>query len=215
MVLPTAASIKAELRRNPPASTPAWRVMRREWSRALRGEQPKAVIAIALGIVDDGFWGRVTAYELILHHPGGLTSLSAANVVRLGRGMSDWASVDTYASYIAGPAWREGILSTRQVHHWLKSSDRWLRRTGVVCTVALNVRARGGRGDAARTLAVCAKVVDDRDDMIVKALSWALRSLVEWDRKAVESFLATHDGALAARIKREVNFKLRIGRKNG
>lgn len=215
MVLPTAASIKAELRRNPPASTPAWRVMRREWSRALRGEQPKAVIAIALGIVDDGFWGRVTAYELILHHPGGLEALNAATVVRLGQGMSDWASVDTYACYIAGPAWREGALPTRQVHQWLKSSDRWLRRTGVVCTVALNVRARGGRGDAARTLAVCAKVVDDRDDMIVKALSWAIRSLVEWDRKAVESFLVTHDGALAPRVKREVKLKLKTGRKNG
>ena len=189
--------------------------MRRGWSRDLRTVAPESVIAVALGIVDDGFWARVTAYELILHHRGAPAVLTHANVVRLGRGLSDWASVDTYASYIAGPAWREGVLPTRQVHQWLKSGDRWLRRAGVVCTVALNVRARGGRGDAPRTLAVCAKVVDDRDDMVVKALSWALRSLVEWDRVAVESFLVTHHDALAPRVNREVKLKLRTGRKNG
>jgi hypothetical protein len=215
MVTSTATAIKQALRRTPPANTPAWRILRRQWSRELRSSTPKAVIAVALGIVDEGFWGRVTAYELILHHPGGIEALTAPAVVRLGRGLSDWASVDTYACYVAGPAWREGVLPTRVVHRWLVSKDRWLRRTGVVCTVALNIRARGGRGDPARTLAVCAKVIHDRDDMVVKALSWALRALVEWDRKAVQSFLATHDGALAARVKREVKLKLRTGRKNG
>jgi 3-methyladenine DNA glycosylase AlkD len=76
------------------------------------------------------------------------------------------------------------------------------------------VRARGGRGDVARTLAVCRQVVDDRDDMVVKALSWALRSLVEWDRSAVSAFLAQHEDTLAGRVKREVTSKLRTGRKN-
>ena len=84
----------------------------------------------------------------------------------------------------------------------------------MVCTVALNVRARGGRGDVARTLAICRHVVRDRDDMVVKALSWALRSAVEWDRAAVSGFLREHQHALAGRIKREVANKLRTGRKN-
>jgi 3-methyladenine DNA glycosylase AlkD len=57
-------------------------------------------------------------------------------------------------------------------------------------------------------------VVADRDDMVVKAVSWALRSLLEWDRVAVANFLKEHDAALAARIKREVSNKLRTGRKN-
>ncbi len=56
---------------------------------------------------------------------------------RLAQGLAHWASVDTFACYVAGPAWREGQLQTRQIHVWLKSSDRWLRRTAVVCTVAL------------------------------------------------------------------------------
>src|SRR6185437_2655467 len=126
MMPPTAATIKSALRHDPPRNTLAWRTMRRGWSRDLRTVAPESVIAVALGIVDDGFWARVTAYELILHHRGAPAVLTHANVVRLGRGLSDWASVDTYASYIAGPAWREGVLPTRQVHQWLKSGDRWL-----------------------------------------------------------------------------------------
>jgi 3-methyladenine DNA glycosylase AlkD len=76
------------------------------------------------------------------------------------------------------------------------------------------VRARGGKGDPPRTLDVCHRVVDDHDDMIVKALSWALRSLIEWDRNAVARFLNEHDGRLASRVKREVRHKLATSRKN-
>jgi hypothetical protein len=50
--------------------------------------------------------------------------------------------------------------------------------------------------------------------MVVKALSWALRALVEWDRAAVAGFLKEHDATVAARVKREVATKLRTGRKN-
>lgn len=169
---------------------------------------------MALELVQDGGWGRLTAYELVAYHPDGISALTPAAVARLGTGIADWASADTFGCYIAGPAWREGRLPTRVVHGWLRSADRWQRRVGVVCTVALNVRARGGRGDPARTLAVCRKVVADRDDMVVKALSWALRALVEWDRAEVARFLEVHRGSLASRVKREVRTKLRTGRKN-
>jgi 3-methyladenine DNA glycosylase AlkD len=54
----------------------------------------------------------------------------------------------------------------------------------------------------------------DRDDMVVKALSWALRELVVHDAAAVHRFLATHDDVLAARVKREVRNKLETGLKN-
>lgn len=168
---------------------------------------------MALELVQDGNWGRLTAYEIVAYHPGGVAALTPGAVARLGAGVADWASADSFACYIAGPAWREGRLPTRVVHGWLGSADRWQRRVGVVCTVALNVRARGGRGDPARTLAACRKVVADRDDMVVKALSWALRSLVVWDRDAVADFLETQEH-LASRVKREVRSKLRTGRKS-
>jgi 3-methyladenine DNA glycosylase AlkD len=83
-----------------------------------------------------------------------------------------------------------------------------------VSTVALNVRSRGGTGDVPRTLAVCRLLVDDDDDMVVKAMSWALRELVVHDPDAVRAFLRAHGDALAARVKREVTNKLRTGLKN-
>ena len=75
----------------------------------------------------------------------------------------------------------------------------------------LNLRAAGGTGDTPRTLAVCGLLAADRDDMVVKALSWALRELSVHDPAAVRAFLADHD--LAARVRREVTNKLQTGLK--
>src|SRR5262245_28207634 len=83
----------------------------------------------------------------------------------------------------------------------------------LVATVPLNSRACGGAGDPARTLAVCRLLADDRDDMVVKALSWALRELSKRDADCVKAFLRTEDLRLAARVRREVRSKLETGRK--
>ena len=79
----------------------------------------------------------------------------------------------------------------------------------------MNARSRGGTGDTKRTIMVCEKVVEDRDDMIVKALSWALRELSKSDKKAVAEFLEKYNEKLAGRVRREVHLKLETGRKNG
>jgi 3-methyladenine DNA glycosylase AlkD len=100
------------------------------------------------------------------------------------------------------------------VRSWAASPDRWWRRAALVSTVPLNVRSRGGTGDAARTLDIAARLAADRDDMVVKALSWALRELVFWDAAAVRSFLTAQGDVLAARVRREVGNKLDTGRKN-
>ena len=57
-------------------------------------------------------------------------------------------------------------------------------------------------------------VVASNYDMVAKALSWALRALVKRDALVVREFLATHDGVLAALVKREVQNKLTTGLKN-
>ena len=107
-----------------------------------------------------------------------------------------------------------GQIAEEDVHRWARSPDRWWRRTALVATTGLNVKTRGGLGDAHRTLAVCEMLADDRDDMIVKAMSWALRELVSWEPVAVGRFLSEHEDQLAARIKREVRNKIRTGLKN-
>ncbi len=115
---------------------------------------------------------------------------------------------------LSGPAWRDGLIDTGTVHARAASPDRWWRRAALVSTVALNVRSHGGGGDAARTLAVCEMLVDDRDDMVVKALSWALRELVVHEGERVDAFPRRHERTLAARVLREVRNKLETGRKH-
>jgi 3-methyladenine DNA glycosylase AlkD len=100
---------------------------------------------------------------------------------------------------------------------WARSKDRWWRRAALVSTVPLNSRARGSGaagGDAARTLAVCRLLAADRDEMVVKALSWALRELARRDPVAVRAFLAEQGDGLAPRVRREVGNNLRTGLKN-
>ena len=210
----TAAHISTVLRQRPPSNTSDWRTLRRKWTAEFATEAPAVVIKVAAELAGNGTWDRLTAYELIATHPGCVLALRPASIHRLAKGLSDWPGVDTFGCYVAGPAWREGRLGTKHIDAWAHSRDRWQRRLALVCTVALNVRARGGHGDTVRTLAVCNQLIDDRDDMVVKALSWALRALVQWDPAAVRQFVSNHEDRLAARVKREVGTKLRTGLKN-
>jgi len=65
-----------------------------------------------------------------------------------------------------------------------------------------------------RSLAICRLLVNDREDLVVKALSWALRTVAKYDSAAAREFLAEHRHQLAARVLREVGNKLATGRKN-
>jgi 3-methyladenine DNA glycosylase AlkD len=205
-----AGELDREIRELPAPTAQAVRGVRRAWSRRLRAEPAELVVALADRLVDRQRW---VAYELVYHHPGGLAGLDLAAVERLGRGLADWGSVDAFGSYVSGPAWRLGRLPDAVVRGWAASPDRWWRRVALVSTVPLNLRARGGTGDPARTLDICGRLAADRDDMVVKALSWALRELVVWDPEAVRGFLAARGDTLAPRVRREVRSKLDTGRK--
>ncbi len=132
----------------------------------------------------------------------------------LGEGIDNWVSVDTFSVLVAGPCWREGRVSDAAVRRWAHSRDRWWRRAAVVSTVALNLKSRGGRGDVARTIDVCAHVSADTDNMVAKGLSWALRELSKREKAPVRAFLSEHEDVLPARVKREVGRKLATGKKN-
>jgi len=187
----------------------------REYSKRLATAEPREVVELASRLIDQGgIEHRGMAYGLVHDHRGALASLKTRDVVELGRGIDSWGAVDSFAVYLAGPAWREGQISTARIRIWTRSKDRWWRRAAVVATVPLNSKAQGGRGDTPRTLEICRLVVEDHDDMVVKALSWALRELSKRDPEAVREFLDEHRDALAARVVREVTNKLTTGLKN-
>jgi 3-methyladenine DNA glycosylase AlkD len=205
-----AAEIDREVRVLPAPGVQSVRSVRRAWSRRLRAAPVEAVVAVAMALFDRQRW---VAYELLYHHPGALEHLGVEEVERLGEGMADWGSVDAFGCLVSGPVWRRGGIPDVAVHRWAASPDRWWRRAALVSTVPLNLRSREGTGDTGRTLDICRRLVADGDDMVVKALSWALRALVVWDPEAVRRFLDAHHEVLAARVRREVRSKLETGRK--
>jgi hypothetical protein len=208
-----ADSFAAEVRALPDRSTAAIRAIRRGRSRAWR-DMPAAFILEVAGRLAQTPSLRWTAYELIRFHRGAFAALDEAMVDAFSVGLDGWDSVDAFGRILSGPAWAAGRVGDGLIHRWARSQDRWLRRAALVSTISLNRPNEGGKVDADRTLAICERLVGDRDDMVVKALSWALRELGRQDPEPVRAFVAEHAGELAARIKREVANKLRTGLKN-
>ena len=208
-----AAQIDAEIRVLPVQNIPSVRAVRRAYSRKLAGAGAAYVLDLArelLALCDH----RWVAYELVREHPAAFASIGDIDLVELGQGIDSWWTVDAFARTLSGPAWLRGQVEDGLIHAWARSPDRWWRRAALVSTVALNVRSQGGLGDTPRTLAACRLLAGDPDDMVVKALSWALRALASHDPEAVRAFLEDQDDVLAARVKREVTSKLNTGLKN-
>ena len=208
-----AAEIHNRLRSLPVRDAPNVRGVRRAFSQVLRREDGRLVMEVARGLrLEYGYRG--VPYELILAHHEAFALLGERELEELGQGLESWGSVDSFARTLSGPAWRDGLIGDGVILKWARSQDKWWRRAALVSTVALNVRSRGGKGDVPRTLKICRLLVDDHEDMVEKALSWALRELVVHDASAVRDFIAEHQARLGSRVKREVNNKLRTGLKS-
>ncbi|HWO00959.1 MAG TPA: DNA alkylation repair protein [Blastocatellia bacterium] len=209
------ARIDSSIRELPRRDTQSIRTMRRQFSKEIARAEARDVLNLGLKLLERGdFMHRFFAYELVSNHRRAAGILSAKTLEQFGAGLNSWESVDTFTLYLAGPAWREGQVPDSLIKRWARSKDRWWRRAALVSTVPLNSKARGGSGDPSRTLMICRMLVDDRDDMVEKALSWALRELAKRDPRAARKFLREHQGALGARVLREVRNKLETGLKN-
>jgi 3-methyladenine DNA glycosylase AlkD len=195
-------------------NVPVLRSLRREYSRRVKALPAEDVVKIAAALIARRRVHRFIGDELIAGHPDALAILDRAQLERLGSGISSWDQVDCFACYLSGPAWREGRIDDKAIVQWARSKDRWWRRAALVSTVPLNVKARGGRGDTRRTLRICTLLINDRDEMVVKALSWALRALAGQDPEAVRRFVKENEVRLPALVRREVQRKLATGRKN-
>lgn len=209
------AEIDAEVSRLARPNVPSLRQVRRTLSPKLAKCSAAEVLAVADALVARGsFVGRLIAYELVAFHPVAVAALSRARLIKWSRGLADWGMVDLFGCTLGGQAWRVGLLTDSDIDQWVRSTDRWQRRLALVCTVPLNIKSRGGTGDPVRTLRICTALVDDRDDLVVKALSWALRELSKRDQPAVVDFLHTYRQRVAPRVVREVTSKLTTGLKN-
>lgn len=154
------------------------------------------------------------AFEYIQTEKNLYKSLTEEYIESIEKNLDNWISVDYFGAIIVGCAWRENFVSTEKVKGYLKSDSYWIRRIAVVATVSLNQKARGGYGDSKRTLEILSLVVDDHEDMIIKALSWALRELAKIEKEPVIEFLDKYENRIHKKALREVKNKLETGLKN-
>lgn len=216
---PLAAEFFDRVAALPQVTVPAVRPLRRELSGQVKDAVAGTVMELAQAIIARSLHPgapdlRWTAFDLLHYHPAAMAGLDLAALEELSRSLNSWDSVDSFAVYLSGPAWRQGQVADADLHRWAAAPDVWRRRAALVSTVALNNRARGGRGDVPRTLAVCRLLAADPADMVVKAMSWALRQLIYYDPAAVARFLDEHNAVLSARVQRETRNKLTTGLKN-
>jgi 3-methyladenine DNA glycosylase AlkD len=208
-----AEGIDIEIRSLPVKNVPNIRAVRRKYSNMLKNSEPETVLDLGRKIFKT-YGYRWIAYELIRNHEGAIRKIGEAELKEFGAGLCHWGEVDAFSGFLAGPAWQLGQIDDKLVHKWARSEDRWWRRVALVCTVVLNKPSFSGKGDIGRTLAVCKILANDKDDMVVKAMSWALRELSRHDADAVLNFLEKYNDVLASRVKREVMSKITTGLKN-
>jgi len=186
------------------------------WRKTLSGFTERQWIELSLGLINtDILECQQVAFEFLWKNKKALQALTVEEILLLGKNLDNWVSVDMYCMCITGFSLRTGKLQDEIIVQWAGHESHWIRRSALVSTVPLNLRARGGKGDVEQTLAICRLLVNDYDDMIVKAMSWALRELSKSDRQAVIGFLEDYQDQLHPRVKREVGTKLRTGKKNG
>jgi 3-methyladenine DNA glycosylase AlkD len=154
---------------------------------------------------------RFVAYELISHHQQTFEILNVDSLLKLGAGINSWSSVDCFGMILFGPTWLHGRIPDEAIYSWVRSKDLWWRRAALVSTVALS--RRGLAEDVDRVIEVCTRLSGDHEDMVVKALSWALRELSKKHPEQTRRFVVKHKKVLAARVIREVENKLTTGRK--
>jgi len=178
-------------------------------------EEPTQIIRLSKEMALTGiFEVQHVAFGLLNKKYKIIEHLLLEDLLVLGTFMDNWASTDTFGTQISGPAWRLQCIDDKTVRTWAESPDKWWRRIALVSTVALNLKSQKGEGDVGRTLMICKMLVSDRDDIVVKALSWALRELSKRYPQEVYEFVESHKNYLAGRVIREVNRKILTGRKN-
>jgi 3-methyladenine DNA glycosylase AlkD len=194
-------------------NVPNLRKVRQKYSKKLTQASPEQILDF-VRCFRDNYTHHWIVFEIFYCHKTAINIIGVEELKEFEIQFNNWGESDVFAGYVAGPAWRNGQIPDELIVAWANSTDYWWRRIAVVCTIALNRRSLGGQGDIPRTLKICRTVAADKNDMVIKSLSWALRELIPYDPESVRRFISENESVLAARVKREVNNKLTTGVKN-
>ena len=101
--------------------------------------------------------------------------------------VNNWDLVDVSAYYIVGQALIDGLEKKKLLDNLVQSENLWKRRVGIVATWAF-IR----KGDIDIILRLSKKLLDDKEDLMHKAVGWMLREAWKRDAQRVEDFLRVH-----------------------
>lgn len=99
--------------------------------------------------------------------------------------IDNWDLVDSSAPQVVGAHLQAGDRTV--LEELARSESLWERRIAILATQHF-IR----RGDFGTTLKIAEMLVDDRHDLIHKAVGWMLREVGNRDRAAEEAFLRRH-----------------------
>jgi 3-methyladenine DNA glycosylase AlkD len=150
----------------------------REMDTLLGSEWHEARLLALLLMVDAYARGDAAAREAIYR-------LYLARTSRI----NNWDLVDLSAPNIVGAHMVEGDRSV--LEGLARSQLLWERRIAILATQHF-IR----RGDFGTTLRIAEMLVDDRHDLIHKAVGWMLREVGNRDREAEETFLRRHHSTM-------------------
>ncbi len=112
--------------------------------------------------------------------------------------LDGWAVADNLAT-VASRCLIEDSGRLDAVETWIENPHLWTRRAALVFTLPWAKEKR----DPERMLGWAARLADDPEWFIQKAIGWWLRELSKRDPKRVRRFLADHGGKLRGVAKRE------------
>jgi 3-methyladenine DNA glycosylase AlkD len=114
--------------------------------------------------------------------------------------IDNWEVCDQLAMQIAGPCVANNLALVDELLALSTHEDVWFRRCAVASTVALNQK---GRSHAEETFRVLRPVIADREDMVRKAVAWAVREVCKNDERAALRFLTEQAGKMPPSLLRE------------
>ena len=101
--------------------------------------------------------------------------------------INNWDLVDASAHKIIGQAILDKVINAKILDTLVDSKNMWERRVAIIATMAM---IRVGQYDA--TLRIAKKLLNDKEDLMHKAVGWALREVWKKDPARCEEFLLAH-----------------------
>ncbi len=109
-----------------------------------------------------------------------------------GNHSANWATTDAMCGFLIGPTLVGHPHRAVEMRAWSGHGNMWVRRASIVSLIPL---AR--RGEALDLLyEIARRLHADREDLIQKAVGWALREAGKVDERRLEAYLRTNGPAI-------------------